>query len=659
MPKLTRVTNKVFGQNATAIGDNPQIAQFGSAKAGTFIGTTDVETIQELPAYSNGWIDAVTPQNQFPALPEMTGVMKTMTYQTGYILQMGIPEYDDGTTYYNNSFCQVNGVIYKSTADENKGNNPTDENSEYWEKLELNGYQPPLLSSMWSDHLLNDTSWLRADTFTWQDGTVYKSVYDELEAQYNDEASIDEFELIKSVESFTRIGNPIIDYNDIASNFSASNYLLIQDNFAPTSGQTWEFNQHIKFNAISIQTFFGETTDAQGFAVSLVDDGTLRFYVGNSGWNIANDVASSNTLSANIWYDVKVSFNGTQYKVDVSTDNGSTWTNYITVNSTAIISSSQRRIGNHIGNQYFLNGSVNLTRTYIKIDDEYWWQPYPLSLSYKRTPKKYLIADVSQEEAILNKYNSKGIAWYYILDTENKRFKLPRTKFGFEGLRTNVGSDIEESLPNIKGSADLGLLSTLIYPFDYKEGALRFYSTDRNLSSNSGNSDYSGVLEVNASNSSATYQDDAPVQERATQMYLYFYVGGYTQTAIQQTAGLNAELFNNKLDLNAYNLNTQGKAYISGLGMPSDRYVNLTLGAYYSTYIAPANGYFTVHANTAGAFYLVKLLNGNEYYGVGGYKPNGTTMITLPVQKGETVRVSYDTIQNLGWFRFIYAEGEQ
>ena len=32
-------------------------------------------------------------------------------------------------------------------------------------------------------------------------------------------------------------------------------------------------------------------------------------------------------------------------------------------------------------------------------------------------------------------------------------------------------------------------------------------------------------------------------------MYLYFYVGEFTQTAIEQTAGLNAELFNGKADV--------------------------------------------------------------------------------------------------------------
>ena len=38
----------------------------------------------------------------------------------------------------------------------------------------------PLLSFMWADHKLNDISWLRADTFSWQSGNVYKYAYQHL-----------------------------------------------------------------------------------------------------------------------------------------------------------------------------------------------------------------------------------------------------------------------------------------------------------------------------------------------------------------------------------------------------------------------------------------------------------------------------------------------
>jgi hypothetical protein len=36
-------------------------------------------------------------------------------------------------------------------------------------------------------------------------------------------------------------------------------------------------------------------------------------------------------------------------------------------------------------------------------------------------------------------------------------------------------------------------------------------------------------------------------------MYLYFYVGDYSQTAIEQTAGLNSSLFNDKADVDLSN----------------------------------------------------------------------------------------------------------
>ena len=168
-------------------------------------------------------------------------------------------------------------------------------------------------------------------------------------------------------------------------------------------------------------------------------------------------------------------------------------------------------------------------------------------ITFKRTPKEYKIADSSQETAILEKYNTDDIAYYYILDKDNTQFKLPRTKFGFEGLRDSVGNDIEAGLPNIEGSS-------------LPRGNVGFEATGSNtgafLLGNKQQPNIVGYeanlvgydLVFDASKSNPTYGNSDTVQEHATQMYLYFYVGNYTQSAIEQTAGLNAELFNNKAD---------------------------------------------------------------------------------------------------------------
>ena len=124
MSKLQRITGKTFGETATATGDDPQIGQCGSALLGTYNGTTDVATIQSLAAWSNGFIDAVTPTNQYPPLPEMTGALKVLSHQENYILQQGMPEWDSATDYHTNGYCSYNGTIYKSLIDDNVGNQP-------------------------------------------------------------------------------------------------------------------------------------------------------------------------------------------------------------------------------------------------------------------------------------------------------------------------------------------------------------------------------------------------------------------------------------------------------------------------------------------------------------------------------------------------------
>lgn len=47
-------------------------------------------------------------------------------------------------------------------------------------------------------------------------------------------------------------------------------------------------------------------------------------------------------------------------------------------------------------------------------------------ITYKLTPEGFRIADVSQHDAILELYLGGHRAWFYILDKENQRFKLPR-----------------------------------------------------------------------------------------------------------------------------------------------------------------------------------------------------------------------------------------
>jgi len=120
MAKLDRVTAKVFAASAAA----DEIGQFGSAVAGSKLETADVATIQGLSAWLDGWSEALVPGNRYPALQEMNGLLKVLSYQGAYTLQEGIPEYDSATTYYIGSIIKKTGTfeLYGSLTDDNVGN---------------------------------------------------------------------------------------------------------------------------------------------------------------------------------------------------------------------------------------------------------------------------------------------------------------------------------------------------------------------------------------------------------------------------------------------------------------------------------------------------------------------------------------------------------
>lgn len=126
MSKLERKNHKVFGINAT----ETKVGQFGSANATTKIATKDVEKIQALDAWEQGWEAGAVGNNRYPTQQERTGVDYEHSYQIGYILQEGIPEWNKDTRYNKGSIVKVyNGTtlqIYVSLVDDNLNNAVTD-----------------------------------------------------------------------------------------------------------------------------------------------------------------------------------------------------------------------------------------------------------------------------------------------------------------------------------------------------------------------------------------------------------------------------------------------------------------------------------------------------------------------------------------------------
>lgn len=227
------------------------------------------------------------------------------------------------------------------------------------------------------------------------------------------------------------------------------------------------------------------------------------------------------------------------------------------------------------------------------------------TITYKRCANGMKVADATQQEAIMNVFANTGSAFYFILDTENTRFKLPRTKYSLIGYEDGLGNYVAQEAASGSG-----------------------------------------------------------VKVAGNQSYLYFYMGTYNQSAIDNTAGLNEELFNNKIDIDAGNVSVSGKAFISALSMPSSKFIDLTLGASGTTYTAPVNGWFVVNSHLSDGNWLSLANDTNKFCSITVNNLNLDAVCSIPAKAGDIIELSYEgTINTQSYqphpFVFIYAQGDQ
>lgn len=295
-----------------------------------------------------------------------------------------------------------------------------------------NSLKGNLFDFKWTDHKLNDISWLNADTFSWQSGDVYVAAFEH----------------------------------------------LVSDLFQ--KGYSWQYQP------------------AQGGQIGYTQSETPevgQYLYTDGNKNLITEVGSGYLVVQN--YKTGDSQRFERIDEDIES------TNMFAEHETETVD--------------------DITITFYRAEDGH----------------KICLAD--QEANVQRLYDWMGVAWYYVLDTANKQFKLPRTKYAFTGLRDEVGKYVEAGLPNITGE---------------------FYGQQAALTSGSGafftgNNPYGGTvaagsannaMRFDASRSSSVYGNSNTVQPKATQMYLYFYVGNFERDAIEQTAGLTSEQLNNKAD---------------------------------------------------------------------------------------------------------------
>lgn len=513
---------------------------------------------------------------------------------------------------------------------------------------------PDLFDFKWADHILDDISWVRADTFSWQSGSFYTAMYNHLVNDYNGSVVYNKAKFVKEIDptynywhamcygagkfvaltqdGYVTTSTDGITWTTPTQNTNlGSNYwwglVYVNGTFyalgaygrksTSTDGVTWTANETDSnfsgkgyfysliwdgsyFRAISETGYIGTSSDWTNWTFTRPDElamagfATRCFGLAYNGSvyvvSLDNNKISTSSDFVN-WTERTQVFNGsavsrlcydgekfvavrcpvsgdfTGWQVCVSFD-GINWSEARSIDgrdNMASDSSNDAAICKTTDGQYaILTFGGNFC-----VSDTYETETIGgTTIEFITTADGHKIVRPNQETAVVSIYNTVGIAWYYILDTVNQRFKLPRTKFGFTGMRDGAGKYVAPGAPNITGNTHwIGAVFNNNNQ-SYANGV--FSAFDANNGAYAGGGGYTNAaarLSFDASRSSSVYGNSNTIQPPATQMYLYFYAGNYTPNAVAQTAGLNAELFNDKLDINMNNVSASAATNMNAVGI--------------------------------------------------------------------------------------------
>ena len=190
--------------------------------------------------------------------------------------------------------------------------------------------------------------------------------------------------------NFIVVGSPTINNSTgIVSGFSTSNYLQLQEPFNP-GNNPWEivFKVTTGSSLSNTPTIFGNYgASYQNSPQIFITSDTYYFHwivPYGSGSDIFEGIGSY-TVQPNTTYWLKLSFTGSQYKLDYSTD-GQTFITDSTYSTSDVIKPATE--GFNIGFNYYdvssteyWIGSIDLSETYISINGVRWWTPTFTKLS--------------------------------------------------------------------------------------------------------------------------------------------------------------------------------------------------------------------------------------------------------------------------------------
>lgn len=183
-----------------------------------------------------------------------------------------------------------------------------------------------------------------------------------------------------NVNNFNIVGSDVKLFNTTAMNFTSSSFIALKTPFKPGSN-VWELVVKIKtpITMGTQDTLFGSYDSFyKTVGCELGTSGKIGVGITSNGssWDISW-LSGKTTLVANTWYWIKVSFTGSSYRYELSTD-GKEYTLENSIDSSTPLYGADDSImnfGKCGWRDDWWKGLIDLSETYIKINNEYFWKP--------------------------------------------------------------------------------------------------------------------------------------------------------------------------------------------------------------------------------------------------------------------------------------------
>lgn len=593
MTKIERKTQKIFAGNA----DTDELAVFGSMISGTPVYNDDIEALQS-EAYTEGWKAAVA-ANEAPFMEEMNAVQYGFSKQLAYLFQQGIPEWDAGTTYYLNSFCQVGGVIYKSKLDENINHSPGDDTEEiYWTPFKAGDSGSGGIEvcdigmSLYIDETKGLRRWLNGQIVVINQNTQgFLTRLKKIVALYPSLLTTEEnWQAAKTLSAFGQVGKFVFNYAEDEETVESVRLPAVVNVQGLLDLQNLGMTVEAGLPNIEGMVYYGH-----GYLV----DATGAFYRGKSG-NLQRTADGRTEQDYELLFDASRS-NPIYGATDTVQEEAIQYPYYIQ------IATGQETEGN-ITNEIELNNPFFFGMSqYFDVESN--------NLSWLKSDGVYKPKSVYPDY-----YN-------WILENVNKGVE------GFKGQEGYCFIATDSSGYYWWVSTESPVVGASVYRYDAGVNSMFFDGTVETLTSNGFT--FTSIFE----GSSYTVTRDSSKDT----------------SILHPTAWITDNDFEINTSAETFRLPLLDGSEC----LVSDRYIDLTLQASGTKYTAVANGFvFFEKLNTSNTQFVkgTNLSSGYADISYGTYS-GSTPSILLKVKRGDIFSIDYDAAGVTNSFRFIYARG--